>query len=109
MAPAPDEPRLHCHGAVDRYHHIEEAVRVYLHASLDGQRWEICHTTVDGDGLFSDYDEPLQESCECDDPEACDEWADRLEKVGLPNGEGLLRLLADSLDYDLFKRADTDV
>ncbi len=97
------------HGDVPGYHHIEEAMRVYLHASPDGTGWTICDTTNDGSPLFSDYEDgPLNEACECGDDEACDAAADRLARLDLPTSDELMRMLADSLGFDVVKRAVCD-
>lgn len=94
----------HAHGATG-YHHIEESVAVYLHASPDGTSWVICDTATDGYALESNYEQgPLTESCECGDEHTCDAWADTLRAQSLPDAEQLLHLLADTLGYHLIPR-----
>jgi hypothetical protein len=90
----------YCHGrgTDGEYHHVEDAVRVYLHANEDGTGWEICDTTNDGDSLFSDYDGgPLTEGCECEDEVTCKKRRDGLAGEYLPNAPELLKMLADKL------------
>jgi hypothetical protein len=95
----------HAHGATG-YHHIEESVAVYLHASPDGTSWGICDSATDGHALDSNYDRgPLIESCECDDTDTCRAWVATLRKQPLPDAEQLLHLLADALGYHLVPRA----
>ena len=68
-------------------HKIEEAVRVYLTVGTD--EWEIDRTTLDGDPLFSDYDNPLNEACECEDRDDCEAARQEAESVELPTGAEL--------------------
>jgi hypothetical protein len=76
-------------------HTIEEAVRVYL--LMGPQGWVVDPVAVDGGALFSDYDNgPLNEACDCDDPQGCAAARAAAAKVELPTGQELRDMLLDA-------------
>ncbi|SEF34443.1 hypothetical protein SAMN05421837_107391 [Amycolatopsis pretoriensis] len=106
-----------CHGEAAGYHHVEQSVRVDLHAAPDGQGWELCDlTAAAGDGpdaepLVVIYEAPQQTNCACGtathtSPE-CDAWAAQLMNAEIPGAHELLLMLAARLGYTVTKR-DTE-
>lgn len=78
-------------------HKIEEAVRVYLRLNDEGTAWEIDLPSIDGYALYSDYDDgPLNEDCECDDPEDCERVRRASLLLPLPNGVELFHMLGEA-------------
>jgi hypothetical protein len=88
----------------ERGHYIEETVQVYLRLSADGTRWIVDGASIDGYGLDSVLDQPRNSECPCDQRQDCATARHRAESVDLPDGEGLMRMLAESLGYELTKK-----
>ncbi len=58
-----------------------------------------CHLTNTEEP--SEYDEPQNSECRCETPDECADIVDRMDKVGLPDGEDLMFMLAAALGYTL--------
>ncbi len=89
--------RAAAHGA----HYIEETVRVYLMRDLAGTDTWVIDPTCFGDALPSEYDDPQNSECRCETPDECADIVGRMDKVGLPDGEDLMFMLAAALGYTL--------
>ncbi|MFF0818629.1 hypothetical protein ACFYVR_26300 [Rhodococcus sp. NPDC003318] len=91
-------------------HYVEEAVRVYLMRDLNGaDRWVIDPTTF-GDPLFSEYSDygdsgPVNDECRCERPDECAAVVERMSRVGMPDGEELMRMLAAARGYTVTRTA----
>lgn len=85
-------------------HYIEDAVRVYLMRDLSGiDKWVIDPASF-GESLPSEWQEGiLSDECQCANPAECDAVRLRMVMVDRPDGEELMHMLADSLDYTLTK------
>lgn len=78
-------------------HKIEESVAVYL-IVRDG-KWVVDPTTVDGYTLFSNYENgPLNEDCDCEEPEECERARLAADKLPFPNGEDLIGMLKAAVE-----------
>lgn len=88
----------------ERGHYIEETVQVYLRLSADGTRWLVDGAAVDGCSLDSVLDRPRNSECPCNQRQDCATERHCAESVDLPNAEGLMRMLADTLGYELTKK-----
>ncbi|MFZ2175683.1 MAG: hypothetical protein WAW17_16925 [Rhodococcus sp. (in: high G+C Gram-positive bacteria)] len=84
-------------------HYIEEAVRVYLMRDLDGENTWVIDPSTFGEGLYSDYEDPVNVECQCERPDECEAVAAQMSRVDLPDGKELMHMLAAALGYTATK------
>ncbi|PBC38499.1 hypothetical protein CJ179_38540 [Rhodococcus sp. ACS1] len=100
-------------GPTEYEHYIEESVSLYLQRDPSGKTntWHIDPTCLDGDVLWSNYDNgPVNANCECGDEDECDRITRIMgEKADFPTAKEAMFMLAEALGYTVTKSTEKPI